>query len=148
MPKLSEHFCRVLLADYLKQRGLTPDDLVEAVGTAIEPEIVYQLVQKGDELHQIDLSALAAIMQGLRKLMGFTVGIGEVMQFAPDLSPEEMNPQTNPWYELDFYGEIPPYDWGDVDPLEGCKPVRYIPGVGIVIEDGDEQVELSSDSNT
>jgi hypothetical protein len=136
------------LADYLQQRGLTLDDLVEAVGTAIEPEIVYHLVEKGEEQRQIDLSALAAIMQALRKLMGFPVSIEDVMQFVPDLSPEEMNPQTNPWYEVDIYGEIPPYDWGDVDPMKDCKPVRYIPGVGIVIEDGDEQVEQSDDAKT
>lgn len=130
---------RLRLASYLKQRGLNPDDLVEAVGTAIDPATVHQLVQKEDELEQINLSVLAAVMQALKKLMGFTVGIGEVMQFVPDLSPEEMNPETNTWYELDVYGEIPPYNWGDEDPLTIGKPVRYIPGVGIVIEDGDEQ---------
>lgn len=126
---------RFRLAEYLQAQRLTPEKLVEAIDSAFPPEKVYHLVKHGSQLQQIDLPTLAVVMQGLRKLMGFPVGIEEVMQFIPDLTPEEMNPETNPFYERDMYGEIPPYDWGDVDPLEGTKPVRYIPGIGMVVDD-------------
>lgn len=75
---------RFRLAEYLQVRGLTPEKLVAAIGTAFPPEKVYRLVKHGSKLQQIDLPALAAVMQGLRKVMEFPVGIEEVMQFIPD----------------------------------------------------------------
>lgn len=139
---------RLRVGEYLQARGLTPAQLVEAVDTAANDEIIYELAKKGNNQQQIDLSILAAILQGLRKLIGFPVGIEEILQFIPDLTPGEISPEINPWYERDIYGEIPPYDWGDIDPLEGTKPVRYIPGVGIVIEEKDEKVEQLGDATT
>jgi len=132
---------RLTIGEYLQARGLTPTQLVEAIGTAADSQTIYELAKNGNNQQQIDLSVLAAIIQGLRKLIGFPVGIEEILQYLPDLSEEKINPKTNPWYERDIYGEIPPYDWGEVDPLEGTKPVRYIPGVGIVIEEKDDKVE-------
>lgn len=38
------------------------------------------------------------------------------------------------WLEADL-GEVPPYDWGPGGPPAG-KPVRYEPGVGLVVEGG------------
>lgn len=139
---------RLIVGEYLQTRGLTPAQLVEAIGTAANPEIIHELAKKGNNQEQIDLSVLAAIVQGLRKLMGFPVGIEEILQFMPDITAEKINPATNAWYERDIYGEIPPYDWGEVDPLEGTKPVRYIPGVGIVIENIEEKVKQSGDATT
>ena len=139
---------RLIVGEYLQTRGLTPTQLVEAIGTEANPEIIYQLAKKGNNQEQIDLSVLAAIVDGLRKLMGFPVGIEEILEYMPDITAEKINPETNPWYERDIYGQIPPYDWKEVDPLEGTKPVRYIPGVGIVIEKIEEKVKQSGDANT
>lgn len=134
------------LAEYLKWRGFTPDKLVGAVGDAVEPEIIYRLVEKPTEQRQIDLSILAAILEGLIKLTGIPVSVAEILEFVPHLSQEFL--ENSPWQEYFIYGELDPYDWGDEDPLTIGKPVRYIPGVGIVIEDGDEQVEQSGDATT
>lgn len=38
------------------------------------------------------------------------------------------------WLEAGL-GELPPYDWGPEGPPKG-KPVRYEPGVGLVVEGG------------
>ena len=125
---------RLQLAEYLKCRGFTPENLVEAVGETLNPETVYQLIEKAEKLSHLDLSVLAAIIDGLSKLNGFPVGIGEVLIFFPDISEEAL--AKSPWRQLYLVdNEIPPYTWGDVDPLEGTKPVRFIPGVGIVIQD-------------
>ena len=125
---------RLQLAEYLKCRGFTPENLIEAVGETLNPETVYQLIEKAGNLSHLDLSVLAAIIDGLSKLNGFPVGIPEVLIFFPDISEEAL--AKSPWRQLYLVdNEIPPYDWGDVDPLEGTKPVRFIPGVGIVIQD-------------
>jgi uncharacterized protein (DUF433 family) len=132
---------RLQLAEYLKCRGFTPENLVEAVGETLNPETVYQLIEKAENLNHLDLSVLAAIIDGLSKLNGFPVGIGEVLMFFPDISEEAL--AKSPWRQLYLVdNEIPPYDWGDVDPLEGTKPVRFIPGVGMVILDN--EIETSS----
>jgi len=127
---------RLQLAEYLKCRGFTPENLVEAVGETLNPETVYQLIEKAENLNHLDLSVLAAIIDGLSKLNGFPVGIAEVLIFFPDISEEEL--AKSPGRQLYLIdNEIPPYDWGDVAPLEGTKPVRFIPGVGIVIQDNE-----------
>lgn len=132
---------RLQLAEYLKCRGFTPENLVEAVGETLNPETVYQLIEKAENLSNLELSVLAAIIDGLSKLNGFPVGIPEVLMFFPDISEEAL--AKSPWRQLYLVdNEIPPYDWGDVDPLEGTKPVRFIPGVGMVILDN--EIETSS----
>jgi uncharacterized protein (DUF433 family) len=132
---------RLQLAEYLKCRGFTPENLIEAVGETLNPETVYQLIEKAEKLSHLDLSVLAAIIDGLSKLNGFPVGIPEVLIFFPDISEEAL--AKSPWRQLYLVdNEIPPYDWGDVDPLEGTKPVRFIPGVGMVILDN--EIETSS----
>jgi hypothetical protein len=130
---------RLQLAEYLKCRGFTPENLVEAVGETLNPETVYQLIEKAEKLSHLDLSVLAAIIDGLSKLNGFPVGIAEVLIFFPDISEEAL--AKSPWRQLYLVdNEIPPYDWGDVDPMKLGQPVRYIPGVGAVILE-DERVQ-------
>ena len=46
----------------------------------------------------------------------------------------EANTEDKDWLDADF-GELPPYEWGAQRPPKG-KPVRYQPGVGLIIEDG------------
>ena len=135
---------RLQLAEYLKCRGFTPENLVEAVGETLNPETVYQLIEKAEKLSHLDLSVLAAIIDGLSKLNGFPVGIPEVLIFFPDISEEAL--AKSPWRQLYLVdNEIPPYDWGDVDPLEGTKPVRFIPGVGMVILDNESATSSKED---
>lgn len=131
---------RLQLAEYLKSRGFTPDSLVEVIPETVNPETIYQLIEKAETLHQIDLSLLATVIDGLSKLNGFPVGIGEVLILFPDISDEEL--ENSAWRELYLEGEIPPYDWGDVNPMTLGKAVRYLPGVGCVIVE--EGVEKSS----
>jgi hypothetical protein len=47
---------RLQLAEYLKCRGFTPENLVEAVGETLNPETVYQLIEKAENLNHLDLS--------------------------------------------------------------------------------------------
>ena len=126
------------LADYLKCRGFTANKLVDAVGDTVEPEIIYRLVEKPQEQRQIDLSILAAILDGLIRLTNMPVSVAEILEFVPHLSEEFL--ENSPWRDIFVYGNNEPYDWGDEDPLTIGKPVRYIPGVGVVIVE-DEEVE-------
>jgi len=64
--------------------------LVEVVAETVNPETIYQLIEKAKNLHQIDLSLLATVIDGLSKLNGFPVGIGEVLILFPDISDEEL----------------------------------------------------------
>lgn len=130
------------LADYLKWRGFTPDKLVEVIGDAVEPEIIYRLVEKPTEQRQIDLSILAAILEGLIKLTGFPVSVAEILEFVPHLSKEFL--ENSPWRDVFLNEDSDPYEWGDEDPLTTGKLVRYIPGVGAVIVE-DEGVEQPRD---
>lgn len=130
------------LADYLKRRGFTADKLVDAVGDAVEPEIIYRLVEKPKEQRQIDLSILAAILEGLIKLTGMPVSVAEILEFVPHLSEEFL--ENSPWRDIFVDGDSEAYDWGDEDPLTTGKPVRYVPGVGAVIVE-DEGVEQPRD---
>ncbi|MFE1746441.1 hypothetical protein [Coleofasciculus sp. H7-2] len=119
------------LAEYLKLRGFTADKLVAVVGDAVEPEIIYRLVEKPKEQRHIELSTLAAILEGLIKLTGIPVNVAEIMEFVPHLSEEFL--ENSPWRDIFLGEDSEPYDWGDEDPLTIGKPVRYIPGVGAVI---------------
>lgn len=51
------------------------------------------------------------------------------------LSPvrQETDAETRAWLEADLSGALPPYEWGKSGPPQG-QPVRYVPGVGLVIE--------------
>lgn len=40
------------------------------------------------------------------------------------------------WLEADL-AHLPPYDWGPEGPPAG-RPVRYLPGVGLIVEEGKE----------
>lgn len=57
------------------------------------------------------------------------VGPGEqAVAFATDESDSS-------WMEAEFGGPLPAWDWGPGGSPSG-KPVRYVPGVGLVIEGG------------
>jgi len=46
------------------------------------------------------------------------------------------NTEDEDWLKADL-GELPPYEWGPEGPPKG-KPVRYQPGIGLVVEGGKE----------
>ena len=46
---------------------------------------------------------------------------------------EETDAETREWLEADMSGALPPYEWGESGPPKG-QPVRYMAGVGLVIE--------------
>lgn len=41
--------------------------------------------------------------------------------------------ESRSWLDADTGGPLPPYDWGASGPPKG-QPVRYVSGVGLVIE--------------
>jgi hypothetical protein len=51
----------------------------------------------------------------------------------PTLEPESLNPETNVWLDSELTKPLPPYDWGDVDPLEIGEAVRYVHDKGLVV---------------
>lgn len=53
----------------------------------------------------------------------------------------EMDAETREWIEADLVEPLPPYDWGNVDPLTLGKPVRYVADMGLVIETSASSVE-------
>lgn len=124
------------LAEYLQSKNITAHKLAAFLDDPDLAEIVYRLVEKPAEQHQIDLSALAAILEGLVLLTDFPVNIAEILEFVPHL-PEEFVEKSE-WKNVYIYGELEPYDWGDADPMELAKPVRHIPGVGLAIDDEEE----------
>ena len=46
---------------------------------------------------------------------------------------DETDAETRSWLEADASGPLPPYDWGASGAPKG-EPVRYLSGVGLVIE--------------
>ena len=48
-----------------------------------------------------------------------------------------MNGEDREWLDSDLsrLGEVEPYDWEEGELVEG-KPVRYVPGVGLMVEGG------------
>lgn len=54
---------------------------------------------------------------------------------APGAQAHELDDETRAWQEADLGGSLPPYEWGPEGPPKG-KPVRYEPGVGLIVEGG------------
>jgi len=49
---------------------------------------------------------------------------------------DDMTPEDVAWLESDLsdLGDLEPYDWGPGGPPAG-NPVRYVPGIGLVVEE-------------
>ena len=76
---------------------------------------VHRLV---DALTEDDLQVVARMLRGL----------------TPN-TPEAPDAEAVAWLEGDLVEELPPYDWGEMDPLTAGEPVRCEPGVGCVAGD-------------
>lgn len=131
------------LAEYLKSRGATAEQLAAQLDDPALAEIVYRLVDNPASQCHIDLLALAAIMEALILVTDFPVTIGEILEFVPQL-PEEFV-EKSPWRDIFLGEDLDPYYPEDIDPTTLGKPVRYIPNVGLVIEDEEEEVKLPSE---
>ena len=72
-------------------------------------------------------------VERLAALLGAKLPVGGKQPEGMETSPA-MDRETQAWLDADLGEELPPYDWGDVDPLELGEPVRYVPGAGLVVE--------------
>lgn len=79
------------LADYLKERGFTREELSEATRDIV-PETLSQLVLEENPQNSLDLPALAALVEGLRKLTGEETRPGELLEFVPE--SDNSNPEN------------------------------------------------------
>lgn len=51
----------------------------------------------------------------------------------------KLDAETQAWMDADLVEELPPYDWGDVDPMTVGEAIRYEPGIGWVVGGSDEE---------
>ena len=51
--------------------------------------------------------------------------------------PEPIDDESRAWLDADLsnLGASEPYDWGDEDPVTLGKPVTYVPGEGLIVEE-------------
>lgn len=131
------------LSEYLKLRNITAEQLTAKLNNPLLTEIVYRLVKNPTEQQQIDLSVLAEIMEAIVLLTDHPLSVSEIMEFVPELPQEFV--EKSEGQNVYLYGDLDPYDWGDVDPMEGCKAVRYVTGIGLVIDD--DEIETTNNEN-
>lgn len=110
---------------------------------------------------RIDNKGRVTLPKNLRKALGLETGDTVFLKYDPKNNQVLLAPAVSPfdilvehaikeyregrtktvakdedqaWLEADL-GELPPYDWGPEGPPKG-KPVRYKPGVGLIVEGG------------
>lgn len=71
------------LADYLEERGLTAYAVAKA-SDITRLNTIYRLARRGKEPTRVDLPTLALLLDGLRKVTGGPVSIGDVLEYLPD----------------------------------------------------------------
>ena len=47
-----------------------------------------------------------------------------------------LDQEMQAWQSADLAPSLLPYDWGDVDPMTLGKPVKFVPGTGLVVVGG------------
>ena len=70
------------LAEYLERHGLTAYALGKEIGGA-RMNTVYRIARRGGEPQRVDLTILAAVISGLRRLTGEDVQIADVLEYRP-----------------------------------------------------------------
>jgi hypothetical protein len=123
------------LATYLQERGITPYRLAKAVAPEARTGTVYRLARAGREPSRIDLPTLATVLEGLRRVTGEAVSFEDVLEFEPSPAAdrESLDPETSAWLDSELTEPLPPYDWGDVDPLGIGEAVKYVPAEGLTV---------------
>lgn len=71
------------LADYLEERGLTAYAVAKA-SDITRLNTIYRLARRGKEPTRVDLPTLALLLDGLSKVTGGPVSIGDVLECLPD----------------------------------------------------------------
>lgn len=70
------------LADFLEERGLTAYAVAKA-SDITRLNTIYRLARRGKEPTRVDLPTLALLLDGLRKVTGEPVSIGDVLEYLP-----------------------------------------------------------------
>ena len=123
------------LKEYLDRHELSVYALTKT--SDLSPNTVYTIA-RGDT-NQVKLETLAGLFKGLRKLTGEEVSFEDVLEHTPDAEEQELDEESRLWLEADLAPPLEPYDWGDVDPSTLGKPIRYVPGEGIVVVGGKDE---------
>ncbi len=106
--------------------GLTVEQVIE---------LVQQLSVEGKK------TVLAALQSELAADLKMAEEIADEMTLDNSLKLKPSSDiETEEWLEADLSGEMPSYEWGDAGEPQG-KPVKYIPGKGLVVEGGQDFVE-------
>ncbi|MBF6594554.1 MAG: helix-turn-helix transcriptional regulator [Thermaceae bacterium] len=118
---------KVKLRDYLSSHNLSAYKLAKAVeGVGADSIYAYSAGRK-----KPSLEALGQIAAALSSLTGQKVEPGELLEF---VSTPVMDEETRAWMDAGLAPALEPYDWGNTNPNRIGKPVKYVPGVGLVVE--------------
>jgi DNA-binding XRE family transcriptional regulator len=127
---------RVRLRDVLAEHDLSAYRLAKQV-RGVSPKTVYAVSagRAGPSLEALD-----HILTALRELTGEALQPGDLLEYIPP--PEPMTPEDRAWLETDLsrLSDFEPYDWGPEGPPAG-QPIRYVPGLGAVIDGEKQRVE-------
>jgi hypothetical protein len=75
-------------------------------------------------LEHLDSEAL----EGLVKLLKHTAATKKVTTKQVSELSGDLDEESRAWLEADLTPSLPPYDWGDVDPLSLGEPLRFVKG--------------------
>lgn len=118
---------KVRFKDYLEERGLSAYR-VSKHARGMSPKTVYAIASGR---HRPSMEALEKLLDALREITGEEVVPADLLEYVP-----EPDAESREWLEDDAAGgTLPPYDWGEDGPPQST-PVRYEPGVGLVVEEG------------
>ena len=124
------------LKTYLEAHGLTPYKLAQRSGLA--RNTVYGMTRGESEGN---LRTLETVVRTLREVTGEEVKLEDVVEIvdAPLEEAQERDEESRAWQSADLAPPLEPYDWGDVEPSVLGKPIRYVPGEGIVVVGGKDE---------
>lgn len=71
------------LASLLAEKGFSAYALAKASGIS-QPNTIYRIAKPGHEPKRVDLPTLTAVLDGLRKLTGEDIRVGDVLEYVPD----------------------------------------------------------------
>jgi excisionase family DNA binding protein len=101
----------------MSEQLLTPERVAQLL--AVRPKTIRDWLKRG-RLRGIRAGRLWRIRE--KDLEAFLTAVRD-----------ETDAETRSWLEADASGPLPPYDWGASGAPKG-EPVRYLSGVGLVIE--------------
>lgn len=122
---------RIRLREFLDEHDLSAYRLTKQA-RGMSSKTVYAIASGR---HRPSMGALEKLLDALRELTGEEVGPADLLEYVPT-PEEELDEESRAWLEDDSLGgSLPPYDWGEQGAPKG-KPVRYEPGVGLVVDEG------------